>query len=96
MLHELREGDWVRHHSCPEPLRVVGVGATIVVQFPNGDMQAFDPCELKKVPLAEVPVRNVLDGQYHSRGFVEEFVLVMSISVIGLIMLAWFIARAGR
>jgi hypothetical protein len=29
----------------------VGLGTfLIVVQFPNGDMQAFEPCELEKVP----------------------------------------------
>ena len=48
MQHDFREGDLVRHHSCAEPIRVVGVGITIVVQFSNGDMQAFEPCEFRQ------------------------------------------------
>ena len=91
MLHEFREGDWVRHHSCPEPIRVVGLGTTIVVQFSNGDMQAFEPCELEKVPLAKIPVRKL-----RGRGSAEQFVLLTSISLIYLVMLAWLIASAGR
>jgi hypothetical protein len=56
---EFREGDWVRHPSYPEPVRVIGVGATIAVQFPNGVMQAFEPVELEKVPAPDIPVRKV-------------------------------------
>jgi hypothetical protein len=59
MQYEFREGDWVRHHSCPEPIRVIGLGTTIAVQFPNGEMWAYEPCELEKVPIAKVPVRKV-------------------------------------
>jgi hypothetical protein len=91
MLHEFREDDWVRHRSSPEPLRVVGLGTTIVVQFSNGDMQAFEPCELEKVPIAKVPVRKV-----RGRGSAEQFVLLASVSLIYLVMLAWSIASAGR
>lgn len=91
MLHEFREGDWVRHHSCPEPIRVVGVGTTIVVQFSNGDMQAFEPCELEKVG-AKVRVRK----QNRGRDSVELFVVVTFIGLLYLLMLVWFIARAGR
>ena len=92
MLDKFREGDWVRHSSCPEPLLVVGLGATIVVQFPNRDMQAFEPCELEKVAGAKVRVRK----QNRGRGSVEMFVGVTLISVLYLLMLVWFIARAGR
>ena len=48
MPDEFQEGDWVRHSSRPDPVRVIG--STIAVRFPNGDMQAFDPCALQKVP----------------------------------------------
>lgn len=91
MRHEFREGDWVRHHCCPEPIRVVGVGATIVVQFPNGDMRAFEPCQLEKLPIAKAPARRARDG-----ASAEQFVLLTSISLIYLVMLAWLIASAGR
>jgi hypothetical protein len=47
--YEIREGDLVRHPSCAVPIRVIGVGPTIAVAFPNGDMQAFEPFELEKV-----------------------------------------------
>ena len=91
MPEEFREGDWVRHRFCPEPIRVVGVGATIVVQFPNGDMQAVEPYELEKVPIAKVPVRKV-----RGRGSVEQYVLVTIFGSLYLVMLAWLIASAGR
>src|SRR6476660_6324384 len=99
MLHEFREGDWVRHRSYPEPIRVVGTGSTIVVQFPSGDMQAFEPCELDKVPIAKVPVQKVHVHEYREdrgRGSAEQFTLVMSVCLIWLIMLVWFVASAGR
>jgi hypothetical protein len=92
MRGEFREGDWARHRSCPEPIRLVGVGTTIVVQFPNGDMQAFKPCELEKVAGAKVRVRK----QNREGDAVELFVLVTFISLLYLLMLVWFIARAGR
>ena len=91
MCDEFREGDWVRHHSCSEPVRVVGAGTTVVVRFPNGAMQAFEPGELEKVPIAKVSVRKV--GE---RASAEQFVLLTSISLIYLVMLAWLIASAGR
>jgi hypothetical protein len=100
MRHEFREGDWVRHHSCPEPIRVVGIGTTIVVQFPSGDMQAFELCELQKVQIAKVPVRKVAVQEYrqdHGRGSAEHFVLVTFTILLYLIMLAWWlIAGVGR
>jgi hypothetical protein len=49
MRYEFREGDLVRHHSCAVPIRVIGIGATIAVQFPNGVMRAFEFFELEKV-----------------------------------------------
>jgi hypothetical protein len=92
MPEEYREGDWVRYCSCPEPVRVVGVGATIVVQFPNRDMQAFEPCELEKVAGPNVRVRK----QNRGRDSVEMFVGVTFVSLLYLLMLVWFIARTGR
>ena len=99
MLHEFREGDWVRHHSCPEPIRVVGVGITIVAQFSNGDMQAFEPCELEKVPIPNVPLRKVQVYEYRQDrelGSAERFTWVMSICLIWLVMLVWLVASALR
>lgn len=40
MPREFREGEWVRHRSYPEPVRVVGIRPTIAVQFPSGAMRA--------------------------------------------------------
>ena len=54
MQYQFREGDWVRHHSFPGPVRVIGIGPTIAVQFPNGEMRAFEPEELERVSFAEV------------------------------------------
>jgi len=68
MLQEVREGDWVRHRSCPDLLRVVGTGTTIAVRFPNGAMQAFEPCELDKVPIDKVPVPKVEGREYRRDG----------------------------
>jgi len=56
MRHEFREGDLVRHHSCAVPIRVIGTGASIAVQFPNGVMRAFEPFELEKVANNELPL----------------------------------------
>jgi hypothetical protein len=50
MRYEIREGDLVRHHSCAVPIRVIGIGATIAVEYPNGVIRAFEPFELEKVP----------------------------------------------
>jgi hypothetical protein len=52
VLYEFREGDLVRHHSCAVPIRVIGIGATIAVEYPNGVIRAFEPFELEKVPIA--------------------------------------------
>ena len=54
MQSEFREGDWVRHKTFPDPIRVIGIGSTIAVQFPNGEMRAFEPDELDRVSIAEV------------------------------------------
>jgi hypothetical protein len=56
MQNKFREGDLVRHYSCAVPIRVIGVGATIAVQYPNGVMRAFEPCELEKVAKTELPL----------------------------------------
>jgi hypothetical protein len=53
MRYEFREGDLVRHHSCAVPLRVIGIGATIAVEYPNGVIRAFEPFELEKVPITK-------------------------------------------
>ncbi len=66
MQHEFREGDWVRHHSFSEPIRVIGIGSTIAVQFPNGEMRAFEPEELERVSIA--PVRRPKRRQVRGRG----------------------------
>jgi len=89
MPEEFREGDWVRHHSCQAPVRVVGIGTTIVVKFPNGDMQAFEPCELEKVSIANVPARMVQvgDSRQDRGGYGERFAFVTTLSLIFLIML---------
>jgi len=54
-------------------------------------MQAFESCELEKVPIAEFPVRKL-----RGRRSAEQFVLLTSISLIYLVMLAWLIASHGR
>jgi hypothetical protein len=69
MQYGLRQGDWVLHHSCPEPVRVIGLGSTIAVELPNGVMRAFEPSELTKmaptkVPRPRVPVHELR----HDRG----------------------------
>ena len=87
MQLDLREGDWVRHRSCPEPIRVIGTGTTIAVQFPNGVMQAFEPGELEKVPSpTKAPVRKVQVSQDREVGFAERFAFVTTVSLICLIM----------
>jgi hypothetical protein len=78
MQHEFREGDWVRHHSCPEPIQVIGTGTTIAVQFPNGAMQAFEPCELENVHIAKVPVPKVGLGSAERFAFVLAYLPVRS------------------
>jgi hypothetical protein len=54
-------------------------------------MQAFESCELEKVPIAKVPVRKV-----RGRGSAEQFVLLASTSLIYLLMLAWLVAGQVR
>jgi hypothetical protein len=98
MQREYREGDWVRHHSSPEPLRVVGIGSTIAVRFPKGEMRAFEPCELENVDLATLPACKLWAHRYingQCRGFVEQYVLVTSVTLLYLTMLVWWL-MAGR
>jgi hypothetical protein len=88
MLQEFREGDWVRHRSGPDLLRVIGTGATIAVRFPNGAMQAFEPCELEKVPnphpVRKAQVRN--HTQDVELGSAERFPSITTFGLICLIM----------
>jgi hypothetical protein len=90
MQYGLREGDWVLHRSCPEPVRVIGLGSTIAVELPNGVMRAFEPSELKKVAPVKVPRPKVPVHQLrHDRGigWAEWFALVTSLVLICLIAL---------
>jgi hypothetical protein len=62
-------------------------------------MQALEPCELDKVPIGKVPMRKVQSHEYRQDrglGSAERFILVMSVCLIWLIMLVWFVASAGR
>jgi hypothetical protein len=90
MQYQFREGDWVRHRSFPEPVRVIGIGSTIAVQFPNGEMRAFEPDELERVSLAKVPRPKVPVNEHrqvHGRGSAKRFVsLATSIGLICLIL----------
>jgi hypothetical protein len=89
MRDEFREGDWVRHRSCSAPLRVIGIGTTIAVQFPNGDMQAFEPFELEKLSIIKLPVRKVqVHGYREDRELrsAERFAFATTLSLICLIM----------
>jgi hypothetical protein len=98
MVPDLREGDWVRHRSSPEPLRVVGLGSTIAVRFPNGSMQAVEPCELEKVDPAKLPMRKVQAREQRDErrhGCVEQYVLVTIVSLLYLSMLAWWLMAGG-
>ena len=99
MRYEFREGDWVRHRSCSEPLRVIGTGTTIAVQFPNGDMQAFEPCELEKLSIIKLPVRKVHVREHRQdRGFSsdKQFVLVTSMVICLITLVLVVIAFAGQ
>jgi hypothetical protein len=98
MRQEFREGDWVRHRSSPEQLRVVGLGSTIAVRFPKGEMRAFEPCELEKVDIAKLPTRKVQGhehGEERQHGFVEQYVLVTIVSLLYLSMLVWWLMAGG-
>jgi hypothetical protein len=89
MRCEFREGDWVRHPSYSDPVRVIGVGATIAVQFPNGVMQAFEPVELEKVPAPDIPVRKAQVRNYRQDpelGSAERFAFVTTFGLICLIL----------
>jgi hypothetical protein len=87
MRDEFREGDWVRHPSYPEPVRVIGTGTTIAVQLPNGVMQAFEPLELQKVPTPDIPVRKVQIRQDDLElGSAERFTFVTTFGLFCLIM----------
>jgi hypothetical protein len=98
MRQEFREGDWVRHHSSPEQLRVVGVGSTIAVRFSKGEMRAFEPSELESVDLTTLPLRKVRGHQYIEewrRGSVEHYVLLTTVTLLYLIMLVWWSTVGG-
>jgi hypothetical protein len=96
MQYGLREGDWVLHHSCPEPVRVIGLGSTIAVEFPNGMMRAFEPTELKKVVPAKVsqPKAAVHELRYDRGGLAAWFGVATSLVLIYLIVLV-LVALAG-
>ena len=100
MQQEFREGDWVRHPSYPEQLRVVGLGPTIAVRFPNGSMRAFEPCELEKVVVARAPVRKAQVHEHRQDrggGSAGWLGLITSFSLMCLIALVLLlIAGAGR
>jgi hypothetical protein len=68
MRDEFREGDCVLHQSFSKPIRVIGVGSTIAVEFPNGVMRAFEPGELKKVALANSQPKVSVPESRHDRG----------------------------
>jgi hypothetical protein len=90
VLDEFREGDWVRHYAYPQPLRVIGTGTTIAVQFPSGVMQAFEPSELEKVPTANLPTGKVQVRAYRQNcelGFAGRFAFVVTFSLMCSIML---------
>jgi hypothetical protein len=89
MRNEFQEGDWVRHPSYPEPVRVIGTGTTIAVQFPNGVMRAFEPVELEKVPAPDIPVRKAQVRNYRQDsdfGSADRFAFVTSFGLICLII----------
>jgi hypothetical protein len=99
MQHEFREGDWVRHHSSSEPIRVIGIGSTIAVQFPNGEMRAFEPEELQKVSIAKVrqskaavPERSLERGRGSAKGLAS---LATSVGLICLIILVLAMIAGG-
>jgi hypothetical protein len=99
MQHQFREGDWVRHHSFPEPIRVIGIGSTVAVQFPNGEMRAFEPEELEKVSIAKVRQSKVsVPDRRHDRApaSAKRFAsLGMSIGLICLIILVLALIAVG-
>jgi hypothetical protein len=99
MRYDFREGDWVRHHSCPEPIRIIGIGPTIAVQFSNRDMQAFEPSELEKVsiPYVLAPMVHVHRiGQDRGVSSVGWLSVITSFTLIWLITLVLVvIAGAG-
>ena len=92
-----REGDWVRHRSFPEPIRVIGIGTTIAVELPNEDMRAFEPCELEKVLLTSVSVRKVRLHERRRNGLgAEQFALVTVVSLIYLVILLLDVIAGAR
>jgi hypothetical protein len=99
MQYQFREGDWVRHHSFTEPIRVIGIGSTIAVQLPNGEMRAFEPEELERVLIAKVPrptgpfpERRQDRRPSSAKGFAS---LAMSIGLICLIILVLAMIAGG-
>ena len=99
MQSEFREGDWVRHKTFREPIRVIGIGSTIAVQFPNGEMRAFEPEELEKVSIAKVqqskaavPERSLQRGRGSAKGLAS---LATTVGLICLIILVLAMIAGG-
>ncbi len=90
MWQEFREGDWVRHPSCPDPVGVIGVGPTIAVQFPDGAMRAFDPRNLEKVQNARVPAAKVADSRVQRIHSSEAIILVAFWIIAALLLFYGF------
>jgi hypothetical protein len=100
MQCQFREGDWVRHPSYPEPVRVIGIGSTIAVQFPSGEMRAFEPEQLEKVSITKLPRPKVPvhehshdGGRAASKGFAF---LTTSIALICLMILVLAMIAGAR
>ena len=77
---------------------VVGIGSTIAVRFPKGEMKAFEACELEKVTNAELPLRKMRTHGYieeQRRGSVEQYMLLIVVSLLYLIMLGWWLMAGG-
>jgi hypothetical protein len=92
MEHDFHEGNWVLHHSNPKPLRVIGVGPSIAVQYPNGEMRGFEPSELKRVAASQIlppPPLHVLIEHRHNEGWLNSVGQLFLVTVFGAI---WFVA----
>jgi hypothetical protein len=99
MQDQLREGDWVRHPSFPAPARVIGLGSTIAVQFPNGEMRAFEPGELERVSIPKpqqskpaIPERRQNGGLIGAERFTS---LATSVGLICFIILVLAMIAGG-
>jgi hypothetical protein len=90
---DFHEGDLVTHRSFPQILRVVGVGTTIAVEFPSGEMRAFERLELKKVAITDQ-----LDAAPHARAYrwfvsVNWPLLAVFLGLIWLVLVGVLLAR---